>query len=105
MSELNTLIPLEMIDGSTVDITFTWAALKQLSVKRPEIYKSYVAVQRKGDKATDFDTVDLAYVGYMCALIATHNDDHAMTYDEFLERLHPNRQKLGRAIKRAFNPK
>lgn len=102
----NTVIELEMADGSTVKLTLAYRFLLKLSSTHKQAYKDYNAAWNHRNKEFDeFDTVRMIYAAYLCACIQEETIDEAMSFDDFIDVLTPDREELNRALMELVAPK
>ena len=102
----NTLVELEMADGTTVKLTLAYRFLIQLSGVNRKVYDEYNAIWNKKDgKREEIDNVKMLYAAYLCAQIQEGTVDTALSWDEFIDNLTLDREETGRAITALIAPK
>ncbi len=102
----NTVVELEMQDGTTVRLTLAYKYLYQLSAVDRRAYDEYNAVwNKKPNKREEMDTVRILYAAYLCAAIQDGTKNNAMGWEEFLELVPINRQVTSKALEELLAPK
>lgn len=103
--KLNTVAEVELIDGTKVECTLTYRALLQLSTKAKDAYDEYNRIFTKGAK-TEIDNLRIVYTAYLCAwVLAEKPVSHALTFDDFIDNLIPDRVMVQGALATLLNPK
>lgn len=102
----NTIVEMEMADGSTVKLTLAYRYLIQLSGINPKVYKEYNAVFSKtASQREEIDNVTMLYAAYLCAQIQEGTVEDAMSWDDFIDTLSLDREITGRAVIALIAPK
>ena len=102
----NTVVLLEMADGSSVKLTLAYRYLLQLSTFNRKVYDDYNAVwNKKEGKREEVDNVRTLYAAYLCAAIQEGTQDSAMSWDEFLDNMTFDREAVGEALRGLLTPK
>lgn len=102
----NTVVELEMQDGSIVRLTLAYRFLLQLSAKNRAAYEEYNASWRKKEEKRDeFDNLRFIYTGYLCAAIQDGTFDEAMSWDAFIDAAPTDREAVGMALMGLIAPK
>ena len=102
----NTVVELEMDDGSVVRLTLAYRYLMQLSAKNRAAYDEYNASWRKKEEKRDeFDNLRFIYTGYLCAAIMDGTFDDTMTWQQFLDAAPIDREAVGMALMGLIAPK
>ena len=102
----NTVVMLEMADGSSVKLTLSYRHLLQLSTVNRKVYDEYNAVwNKKEGKREEIDNVRIIYAAYLCAAIQDGEQDEAMSWDEFLDNVTLDREAIGNALRDLLVPK
>lgn len=91
---------IELNDGSVVRLNLNFGSLYALreSPER-EIYEEYAKIRAK-EQIDELDAAYIVYTGYVCA-----NRSDRMGFEDFLEKLPPDRTALGHAIDMMLEPK
>jgi len=102
----NTIVELEMQDGSTVKLTLAYRFLLQLSTFNRKVYDEYNAVwNKKEGKREEIDNVRVLYAAYLCACIQDGTQEAAMSWDEWLDNVTLDREAVGYAMRDLLAPK
>lgn len=102
----NTIVEMELSDGSKVKLTLAYRFLIQLSAKNRKAYDAYNAVwNKKEEKREEIDNVRILYTGYLCASLQEGTFDAAMTWDEFVDSVSSDREETNRALMGLVAPK
>ena len=102
----NTLVEMEMEDGSKVKLTLSYGRLIQLSSKNRRAYDEYNKVFNKREGTfEEIDNLRILYAAYLCAQIQLDMFEDAMKWEEFVENTSQDRTEVGRAIKELMSPK
>lgn len=102
---LNTVTSIDLMDGSSVDCTLTYRALLQLSSKDKAAYDEYNKIFVKGAK-TEIQNLRILYTAYLCAwILADKPMREALTFDEFIDSIVPDRLMVSQALAALLNPK
>lgn len=99
--EINTIVKLDLIDGTQVDMTLTYGKLLKARSKYPEAYEAYNKIEMNGPKEI-FDFLDVIYMGYLCANLEAPT---IMSKDDFMEKITTNRKSLLRTYSELLYPK
>ena len=103
---LNTVVELEMLDGSTVKLTLAYRYLLKLSAFNRRAYDEYNAIMNKKEgKREEIDQVRILYAAYLCACLQDGTEGSAMSWDEFLDNVIPDRELVGNALGWLMAPK
>lgn len=103
---LNTTTYLEMQDGTTVKLTLTYRYLLKLSAFNRRAYDDYNAVwNKKEGRREEIDNVRVIYAAYLCAALQDGTEDQAMSWDEFVDNMTPDREALSEALVGLLAPK
>lgn len=100
----NTYVNIELETGETVKATLAYIHLLNLKNNDKEAYDRYNKIMTKGPQ-DELDSVYILYVAYLCALIADGSFDEAMTEEEFLSVMSPDREYAGELFTQLINPK
>lgn len=100
----NTYINIDLETGETVKATLAYIHLLRLKSEDKEAYDRYNKIMTKGPQ-DELDSVYIIYVAYLCALIAEGGFDEAMTEEEFLSVMSPDREYAGELFTQLINPK
>lgn len=100
----NTYIDIELETGETVKATLAYIHLLHLRNHNKEAYDRYNKIMTKGVQ-DELDSIYILYVAYLCALVAKDNFDEAMTEEEFLSVMSPDREYAGELFTQLVNPK
>ena len=100
----NTYIDIELETGETVKATLSYIHLLHLKNNDKEAYDRYNKIMTKGPQ-DELDSVYIIYVAYLCALVAEGSFDEAMTEEEFLSVMSPDREYAGELFTQLINPK
>ena len=102
----NTVIMLEMADGTSVKLTLAYRYLLQLSTVNRKVYDEYNAVwNKKEGKREEIDNVRIIYAAYLCAAIQDGEQESAMSWDEFLDNVTLDREAISAALFGLLAPK
>lgn len=102
----NTYVELEMADGSIIKMTLAYRWLLALSSFDKAAYKAYNTVLVTEPKnREEIDNVRIAYAAYLCALLQEGEEATAMTFNDFIDAITPDRPALQQALKSLMNPK
>ena len=100
----NTYIDIDLETGETVKATLAYIHLLHLKNYDKEAYDRYNNIMTKGPQ-DELDSVYILYVAYLCALVADGSLEEAMTEEEFLSVMSPDREYAGELFTRLMNPK
>lgn len=102
----NTVVELELEDGTIARLTLAYRYLLQLSAKNRKAYDEYNASWRKKeDKRDEFDNLRFIYTGYLCAAIQDDKFDDAMSWEAFIDVAPIDREAVGKALMGLIAPK
>ena len=102
----NTIVELEMQDGTTVRLTLAYRYLYQLSSFNKRAYDEYNAIwNKKEGKREDLDNVRVIYAAYLCAALQDGTQKDAMGWEEFLDKITPDREAISTAMAALLAPK
>lgn len=102
---LNTVTSIDMMDGTSVDCTLTYRALLQLSSKDKAAYDEYNKIFVKGAK-TEIQNLRILHTAYLCAwILADKPMREALSFDEFIDSIVPDRLMVSQALTALLNPK
>ena len=104
MEPKNTFVDIELETGEVVRATLTFYYLYKLKTSEKGLYKRYNAIMNKGPQ-DEFDNITILYTAYMCAQIAEDAVDDAMSEEEFMASLSPDREYMGELLQLLVNPK
>ena len=90
---------IELTDGSVVRLNLNFASLYALreSPER-EVYEEYARIRAKA-QTDELDAAYIVYTAYVCA-----NREGHVSFEEFLDRLPPDRSVLSGAIDMMLEP-
>lgn len=100
----NTYIDIELENGETVKATLAYIHLLHLKNHNKAAYDRYNQIMTKGPQ-DELDSVYILYVAYLCALVADGSFDEAMSEEEFLSVMSPDRDYAGELLTKLINPK
>ena len=102
----NTIVELEMQDGTTVKLTLAYRWLLKLSAFNRKAYDEYNKIwNKKASTREEIDNVRICYAAYLCAALQDGTQDEAMSWDEFLDRVTLDREAIGHALMGLLAPK
>ena len=85
----NTIIDVEMLDGSIKKMTLNFKNLYLLRNKDKKTYDEYMRISNKGPQ-DEMEVAMMLYVAYKCGNI----DQECMPFEDFLEILPVNREEV-----------
>lgn len=100
----HTFYKFELETGEEVNLTLTFYFLLKLKTGHKEQYEAYNRIMTKGPQ-DEFDNITLLYTAYLCGLLAEDRYDDAMTEEEFICSLAPDREEIGKALGALVAPK
>lgn len=100
----NTFVDFELETGEVCKLTLTYLYLLQVKSKRKDAFEKYNKVITKGAE-DEFDNIAVIYVGYLCGLVAAGTLDEAMTEEEFMAELSPDREYMAEKMNALLRPK
>ena len=105
MEPKNTFVDIDLENGETVKATLTFYYLLQLKNKHKKAYERYNKIITNG-AADEFDNITVMYTGYLCAFLADNGDiEDAMSEEEFISVLSPDREYLTECVTMLLAPK
>lgn len=105
MEAKNTFVEIELETGEVVRATLTFYYLLQLKNKHKKVYERYNKIITNG-AADEFDNITVMYTGYLCAFLADNGDiEDAMSEEEFISALSPDREYLTECVTMLLAPK
>lgn len=81
----STMLKLELIDGSEVELTLNFARLLKVKNHNKKLYGEFMDSLKSKDFDVIFDSMKILYVAYLCANSA--NLDSVMSEEEFMENV------------------
>lgn len=100
----NTFFDFELETGETVKLTLSYWFLLQLKNKHKDIYERYNKIMVNNPQ-DEFDNITILYTGYLCGLLSEDKIDEAMSEEEFICAMTPDRQYIGEALTALIAPK
>lgn len=100
----NTYVEIELEDGSTVKATLAYIHLLHLKTHDKAVYDRYNKIMTKGPQ-DELEIVTVLYAAYLCACVAEGYLDEAMTEEEFLTVMSPDREYAGQLLSQLYTPK
>lgn len=100
----HTFYDFELETGETVKLTLTYFFLLKLKNGHKDVYEKYNRIMTKGPQ-DEFDNITLLYTAYLCGLLAEDKYDEAMTEEEFIYSISPDRGVIGDALSALISPK
>ena len=97
---MNTVIEVEMNDGSILKMTLNFKRLYLLRGKNKKIYNEYMRIANGPEN--EMDIAIMIYTAYLCANIEEY--ENCLGLEDFLEKLPVNREEKS-AIKARLQPK
>lgn len=102
----NTVVEMEMADGSVVRLTLAYRFLLKLSSVNRKAYDDYNAVYNKKEgRREEIDNIRILYAAYLCAAIQDGAEESAMTWDAFIDAVSTDRETTNRALMELVAPK
>lgn len=102
----NTVVEMEMADGSVVRLTLAYRFLLKLSSVNRRAYDEYNAVYNKKEgKREEIDNIRILYAAYLCAAIQDGTEDSAMSWDSFIDSVSLDREVTNNAMLALISPK
>lgn len=80
-----TMLKLELIDGSEVDLTLNFARLLKVKNHNKKLYEEFMNSLKNKDFDPIFDSIKILYVAYLCGQSA--DLENAMSEMEFMENV------------------
>lgn len=100
----NTYVDIELETGETVKATLAYIHLLHLKNHNKEIYDRYNRIMTKGPQ-DELEIVSVIYTAYLCAMIANDDIEEAMTEEEFMSVMSPDREYAGQLLSQLYTPK
>lgn len=100
----NTYVDIELETGETVKATLAYIHLLHLKNHNKEIYDRYNRIMTKGPQ-DELEIITVIYAAYLCACVANDEIEEAMTEEEFLSVMSPDREYAGQILTQLYNPK
>lgn len=102
----NTVVEMEMADGSVVRLTLAYRFLLKLSSVNRRAYDDYNAVYNKKEgKREEIDNIRILYAAYLCAAIQDGTEESAMSWDSFIDSVSLDREVTNNAMLALISPK
>lgn len=102
----NTVVEMEMADGSVVRLTLAYRFLLKLSSVNRRAYDEYNAIYNKKEgKREEIDNIRILYAAYLCAAIQDGTEESAMSWDAFMDAVSLDREVTNLAMMKLVAPK
>ena len=82
---INTMLELELVDGTKVELTFNFAKLAKVKNYNKKLYAEFMEALKNKDFDIFFDSLKVLYVAYLCANTDKLKTKEVLSEDEFLE--------------------
>lgn len=100
--ELATIYPFEFCDGTTCNLTLSFARLRRLEGANPALFNRVMEIMAR-DCENIFEGLTVLYGAYVCANL--DNGKKIISEEEFIERCGSDRKAVVDALKGLTTPK
>lgn len=101
----NSVIPFELENGETVNVTLAWRYIVRLKSKSTEAYRQYNRIILQGVEDV-IDQITILYAAYQCAYLHETGDlKGAMSFEDFLDVAPNDYRYVSEVAQNLLNPK
>lgn len=100
-----TMLELELLDGSKVNLTLNFMRLLKVKNYNKKLYEEYMHALKNQDFDVIFDSMKVIYVAYLCANSDKLDSKELMSEEEFMEAVPMDIEIISNLASELIKPK